>query len=273
MTEQLDLSILDRPEILEVLFPVVYSPYYPSNSMLPSPTAAPYYTIEVEKGIKINCGFWISGRENPIILYFHGNGETVPSYSYIASLYSQRGLNLFVAEYRGYGSSNGKPTVSNMLGDARIIYECLKDVINKDGLNKRLFLMGRSLGSIPATELALYHQGEISGLIIESGTASNFRDMWSHLGLSGSEPVLNEPSLFLNKVKMRQIHIPTLIIHGENDELISVEEGKELYENSAAQDKQILIVPGAGHNDIMMLDQDTYFSTVEEFIKNCVRGK
>ena len=78
---------------------------------------------------------------------------------------------------------------------------------------------------------------------------------------------LNEESLFLNKVKIRQVHHPTLIIHGEYDQLISVKEGEELYQSSGAQDKRILIIPRADHNDIMVVEQSLYFDTIEEFAK------
>jgi len=269
MADQIDLSLLDRPEILEVIFPVVYSPFYFSYNLPVSSSDAPGYSIEVEEGIKINCGFWVSGKEDPSILYFHGNGETVASHDYIAPFYNQRGINLFVADYRGYGSSDGKPTISNMLGDAHTIFKGFTEIVRKEGFRSSLFLMGRSLGSMPAVELAFRYQDNIRGVIIESGSANNFRHLWSYLGLSGKKDFLSEESPFLNKVKIRQVHKPTLIIHGEYDELISIQEGEELYRNSGAQDKRILIIPGAGHNDIMMVKQSLYFDKIEEFIKAC----
>ena len=267
MADQIDLSLLDRPEILEIIFPIVYSPFYLSHNLPFSSSDVPSYSIEVEEGIKIDCGFWVSSKEDPSILYFHGNGEMVASHDWIAPFYNQRGINLFVADYRGYGSSDGKPTISNMLGDAHTIFKGFRETISKEGFKRSLFLMGRSLGSMPAVELAFNHQDEIRGFIIESGTATNFRGIWSYLGLSGREVVLSEESLFLNKVKVRQVHKPTLIIHGEYDELTPVKEGEELYQNSVAQDKRLLIIPGAGHNDIMMVKQGLYFDTIEEFVK------
>ena len=67
MADQIDLSLLDRPEILEVIFPVVYSPFYSSYN-LPFPPNIPICSIEVEVGIKIDCGFWVSDKKNPSIL-------------------------------------------------------------------------------------------------------------------------------------------------------------------------------------------------------------
>jgi alpha-beta hydrolase superfamily lysophospholipase len=222
----------------------------------------PIYPIEVEKGIKINCGFWVSGKECPSILYFHGNGETVATHNWIAPLYNQRGINLFVADYRGYGASDGKPTVSNMLSDAHVIFQGFKEIMVKEGFRRSLFLMGRSLGNTPSIELASNYQDDIRGLIVESGSANNFRRLWSYLVLT-----TGEENSFLNKVKIRQVHKPTLIMHGEYDQMISIDEAKELYQNSGAQEKEILIIPGADHNSIQIVEQDLYFGTIERFIK------
>ena len=68
-------------------------------------------------------------------------------------------------------------------------------------------------------------------------------------------------------MKIRQVLRPTLIIHGERDQIIPVAEGEELYRNSRAQNKKLLIIPGADHNDIMTVDDDLYFDTIGEFIK------
>ena len=262
-----DLSFLDQPEVLEIVFPVVYSPFYLLNYARPSSVDVPGYFIEVEGGINISCGFWVRGKECPSILYFHGNGETVADHNWVAPFYNQRGVNLFVADFRGYGSSDGKPTISNMISDAHTIFQGFKDIIKKEGFSqKRPFLMGRSLGSIPAIELAFHYQDEICGLIVESGTANNFRGLWNYLSLAGKETILGEEGLFLNKVKVRQVRQPTLIIHGEYDQIIPATEGKELYQSSGAQDKELLIIPGADHNDIMMMAQSLYFDTIEKFV-------
>lgn len=267
MSHRMNLSFLDRPEVLEIIFPVVYSPFYsPYYRQLSSPNV-PSYSIEVEEGIKISCGFWTSDKESPSMLYFHGNGETAASYDWVAPFYNQKGINLFVADYRGYGSSNGKPTISNMLGDAHAIFKGFKEIIRKEGFKRSLLLMGRSLGSIPAIELALNYQDEIRGLIIESGAASNFRHLWNFLRINEEEAILGEGSVFLNKVKIRQVHKPTLVIHGEYDQIIPATEGEELYQSSGAKDKRILIIPKADHNDVMMMQPDLYFDTIEKFVK------
>ena len=127
--------------------------------------------------------------------------------------------------------------------------------------------MGRSLGSLPAIELAFHYQEEVCGLIVESGSANNLRRLWEYLDDTVKQSILSEGSLFLNKVKIRHIHKPTLIIHGEYDQILPATEGQELYQNSGAEDKKLLIIPGADHNDVMVVAQGLYFGTIEEFIR------
>lgn len=267
MAHENDYSFLDLPEILEVLFPVAYSPLYFRVPSYPLPGITRF--IEVEAGIKIGCGFWARGKELPTILYFHGNGEAVDGHDWIAQFYNERGINLFVADYRGYGLSNGRPTVSNMLSDAHQIFRGFKNIVEKEGYRAALFVMGRSLGSLPAIELAYHYQGELKGLIVESGSANNFRRLWSYLRLWEKEKLLEE-SPILNKVKVRSIRIPTCIIHGELDELLPLEEGMELYQNSGAAEKDLLIIPAAGHNDLMIKGHELYFGKIEEFVQKAL---
>jgi alpha-beta hydrolase superfamily lysophospholipase len=73
---------------------------------------------------------------------------------------------------------------------------------------------------------------------------------------------------------MRTAEIPTLIIHGEYDQIIPVREGVELYEASGAADKEIIIIPGADHNNLMLKGHEQYFYAVGDFVrKNSVTIK
>ena len=263
MSHKQDLTFLDVSEVLQVMFPVAYSPFFFQAASGDSLNEAEISFIEVEAGTKIGCGFWSSGKEFPSILYFHGNGETAVDYRYISKLFNQSGINLFVADYRGYGLSNGKPTVTNMISDSHKILKGFKTFIKDAGYKSSLFLMGRSLGSMPAIEIAYHYQNQFRGLIIDSGTAYNFRQLWSHLESSDSD--ITAGDMFQNKEKIKSVNIPTFIIHGDRDQIIPVQEGMDLYNNSAAVEKEILIISSAGHNDLLAIGQDQYFSRIKEF--------
>ena len=257
MPDEAGYSILDRPDILQFAF-------YPRKDVRKGPSNSTDYLVPVEGGVSIGCRFYIHHRGSPSILFFHGNGEVVSDYDGIAPLYNQRGINLFVADYRGYGSSGGTPTFTSMVGDAYSIFEAFLDIRRNDHHTGDVLVMGRSLGSICAIELAFCYQDQMKGLIIESGFASILR-LLKYLGFP-AELLGTSDIAFPNMAKIRSIALPTLILHGEHDSLIPVAEARDLFENAAAKRKRLVIINGADHNDIMLVDMERYFTAIREFV-------
>jgi fermentation-respiration switch protein FrsA (DUF1100 family) len=253
---QTDYSALDRPEILAIVF-------YTRKDFTRTPPNASDHFIPVDKDVSISCRFYIHSRNSPSILYFHGNGEVVSDHDYIAPMYNQLGINLFVADYRGYGASQGRPTLSNTVSDAPIIFRAFSDILKQEHYGSDIFVMGRSLGSISAIEIAHLYQKQIKGLIIESGFAA-LVNLLFHLGFP-AESLGIEDLEFPNLAKIRTITLPILIIHGEYDQIIPASEGQALFQNTAAKDKKLVIIPGANHNDIMWIGKERYFRAIKEF--------
>lgn len=256
-----DLSFLDRPEVLREVFYI-----RKSQSKLLAANAKDHF-IEVEEGVKIGCRYYTRGKDYPSLLYFHGNGEIVDDLDPSAPLFNNIGINLFVATYRGYGLSTGTPTLTNVFKDSHQIYEGLKKIVENYGFKKSLFVLGRSFGSLLAVELAYNYKHDLRGLIVESGSANNFRHLFSSI-IPLDHPLVRDDSAFLNKVRLRSISKPTLIIHGEKDGLLPADEAKELYDNSAAKDKRLVIIPNAGHDDLFTVGKEQYYRAIEEFVKD-----
>ena len=255
-----EFTIFDRPEILPFLF-------YPRRDFSPQPRVPNAIThfISVAEGISISCRFYFHNERAPNILFFHGNGEIASDYDDIAPLFTQIGVNFFVADYRGYGLSGGIPTFSDMIRDAHSIFDSFKQLLKQEGYSGRIFVMGRSLGSASAIELAYNYQQQIEGLIVESGFADVIR-LLAYIGVPVQTLGLGQVKVSLNIERIQFISIPTLIIHGEYDSLIPVQEGKHLYLSSGAEDKRLLIIPKADHNDILFVGGEEYLNTVREFV-------
>jgi alpha-beta hydrolase superfamily lysophospholipase len=254
-------GLMDRPEILHrIFFPRREWPLEsrPRNGMT--------HFVEVAEGISIGCRFYPARTDGPNVLYFHGNGEIATDYDYVAPLYQERGLNLFVADYRGYGESDGSPTCSAMIKDAHPIFHSFVSFLDARGYGGDRFVMGRSLGSAPAIEVAYRYQGQLKGLIVESGFASS-RNQFARLGVSYLFEGVEGAIGFGNDLKIKEIRIPTLVIHGEEDEIIPAGEGRALYTLSAATKKEALFVPGAGHNDLLERSLTRYMETIETFTR------
>lgn len=256
---------LDRPEILQFIF-------YPRKDFTHKPSVpdATNHFIPVEEGISIGCRLYSCNPNSPNILFFHGNGEIVSDYDHIAPIYNQKGINLFVADYRGYGLSGGSPTFTSMISDAHKIFKGFCEILKESHYTGSLFVMGRSLGSASAIELAYHYQQQIKGLIIESGFA-NAIELFEHLGFPAKSLGFTEESRFSNLIKVRSISIPTLIIHAEYDSLIPLKQAKSLFDNIPTKEKHLVIIPGADHNNIMALGMEQYFKAIEEFILDCTK--
>jgi alpha-beta hydrolase superfamily lysophospholipase len=252
-----NVEMMDRPEVLDRLF------FPRRESDVTHVPNAVTIRIKVAEDVAIGCRFYPEKPDGPNILYFHGNGETVPDYDYEAHIYRKRGLNLFVADYRGYGFSDGEPGCSSMIRDAHPTFRGFRTLLAERGFSGPLFVMGRSLGSGPAIEVAYHYQSELKGLIVESGFASG-RNQFRRLGVAH---LFDESAIgFGNDVKIREVKIPTLIIHGEQDMIIPASEGHTLLKISGASKKSSLFVAHAGHNDLMVEALDDYMAAIESFI-------
>jgi len=102
---------------------------------------------------------------------------------------------------------------------------------------------------------------------VESGFASA-QNQFMRLAASSLLNEIENPIGFGNDLKIKQVTIPTLIIHGEWDEIIPVSEGRTLYELSASSKKESLFIPQAGHNDLMMRGLESYMDAIERFVKD-----
>jgi len=257
-----DYSSLDQPSILTYVF-------YPREDFTPCPPNAFDIFVAVAEGIRISCRFYMGYHEWPWILFFHGNGEVVSDYDETAPLYHQKKLNLVVADYRGYGASHGTPTLTNLSQDSHAIFKEVREELSRRRLRKDLWIMGRSLGSLSALELAYQHQEVIKGLIIESGFPSVVRII-KHLGIPAH-------GIDLEKIdrecleRTQKIFVPCLIIHGEQDFLVPVENARDLYQHLGTEEKELFVIPLATHNDIMWVGFKDYFRALQRFIEKTDR--
>lgn len=261
-----EYSLLDKQPML------AHYLLFPRSDHTPPPDGAYDLSFAVgeDEVAKVNCRFYPKDSDWPWLLYFHGNGEVAPDYDYIYKMYHNSKLNLVVADYRGYGKSSGVPTFENLVKDAHQIFPQVKEELARRGYNPDLWVMGRSLGSMPALDLAALRQGEIRGLIIESGFASAVR-LVKRWGLPADlDKLLPLEEQCLDMIG--SIHLPALVMHGERDSLVAVEEGRLLFDTLGSKEKRWLPIAEADHNDIMLVDSKRYFEAIRDMVYDFSRG-
>ena len=254
-----DYALLDRPDVLMRLFhpraETGYAGHESGRDLL----------VSVEKDTVVGTRFFEAGSTAGTILFFHGNGEIVADYHDLGPIYVQMGINFLPVDYRGYGRSSGKPSVSAMMADAHVLFDFTKKFLADEGYSGPLVVMGRSLGSASALELASTYPNDIDGLIIESGFAYA-APLLRLLGIDPFHLGFDEDKGFRNINKIRVFNKPTLIIHAEHDHIIPFNDGQALYDHSGADDKTLLKIMGANHNDIFIRGLNECMAAVGRFM-------
>jgi hypothetical protein len=214
--------------------------------------------------VHVACRFYLLDRARPAVLFFHGNGEVASDYDTIAPAYHGIGANLVVADYRGYGRSDGTPSFASLIADAHPVLAWFHAQLDGEGFTAARFVMGRSLGSLPAAELAATEDERLTGLVIESG-APDLARLARRAGVDESDTEI-AALIEAHAARLAPIRLPVLQIHGDWDEIIPLEYAVAFHEQLGCDEKEFLIIEGAGHNDIGWVGQKLYFETLGRFI-------
>jgi fermentation-respiration switch protein FrsA (DUF1100 family) len=199
-------------------------------------------------------GLWLAAAPPTIghVLLCHGNAGDVTDRLPYAVLLAAAGLDVLLFDYRGYGRSTGRPSEQGTHADARAAREAL---LARDGVDpRRLIHLGESLGGAVALRLAVEHPP--AGLVLQS-TFTSVRAMARHHYPFIPAPVVPDayPSLRL----VRDLRAPLLVLHGEDDDLVPVGEGRALHD-AAPEPKQLHVFAGRGHNDLLGRDGSAWIA-------------
>lgn len=256
----LDYSALDAPELLAFFFHP--RPEIPGRG---TPSHAVDMMIPVDGEARINARLHPAGKTDPTLLFFHGNGEIVSDYDDLGPIYSRMGINFFPVDYRGYGRSSGTPTISAMMADCRVILDFVRDLLLREGYSGPLFVMGRSIGSASAIEIAKTAPEKIDGLIVESG----FAHIIPLLNLLGAHTGGLDPRAIREMENIHKIGAftkPLLVIHAERDHIIPLGDGQALFTACPAPRKRLLTIPMADHNTLFAYGLDSYMDAVKDLV-------
>ena len=242
------MNLLEAMERQFIFFPM------PRVERTPADLGIPFENVyfETNDGYRLN-GWFIPapaggvvgdrGNAEVTLLWFHGNaGNMGHRVDDLALFHHLLGVKVFIFDYRGYGNSQGKPSERGVYQDSRaaLAYLTKREDVNPD----RIVYYGRSLGAAVAVELALNHRPQ--GMVLYSPFTS-LADMGAALYTFSPVRLLAGNRLD-SLARIGRYHGPLLVIHGEADEIIPIDQSRALYE-AASGPKSFYQVPGAFHND------------------------
>lgn len=215
-------------------------------------TIAPGYRIQ-ELALTAADGTRLYGQllQHPgarqTVLYFGGNNFRLQQSSrYMLEHYSKLGVNLVLVDHRGYGSSEGEPTIETLFSDALNTFDRVKQEIP----NQPIIVHGFSLGSFIAGHVG--KRRPVDALILE-GSATNADDWADAITPWFAKPFVNveiESKLKVidNKNNLTEFRAPLLIVVGENDKQTPPALAKKLFaEATQARYRDYLEVDDLGH--------------------------
>jgi fermentation-respiration switch protein FrsA (DUF1100 family) len=249
-------TVLDQPWILSRLFHP-----RPAPAWRRLPAGAIDVRIPVDADIVIGASFYMTDQMAPNILFFHGNGEIVADYDELGPLYNRLGINFLAVDYRGYGQSTGTPGVASMMADCQHILDFAAHWLKEGRYRGPLIVMGRSLGSASALELAARRRDDLDGLVIESGFAFA-GPLLAVLEIDPRRIGFREEEGFSNLEKIATWDKPALVIHAEYDHIIPFSDGQALCDACPSARRELLKIPGANHNDIFQLGLSEYLAAI-----------
>lgn len=194
-----------------------------------------------------------------LVVMFAGNAGNRLSRISQLDLYNGLGCDALLFDYRGYAENAGSPTETDLLRDARTVWDYATNVLKVPP--ERIVISGESLGGGVATALAseLCREGHSPAALVLRATFSSMVETAS--GLYWWLPVRWVLlDTYQSIERMPHVTCPVLTYHGTADEIIPFEQGVRLFESAPPTarngiEKRFLQIPGAGHNDIYQIGQ------------------
>ena len=214
--------------------------------------------LETSDGLELG-GWFVPGRspDAATVLVANGNGGHRGMRAPLAQALSDEGLGVLLFDYRGYGGNPGTPTEDGLARDVRAARAHL---VEEAGVRPdRLLYFGESLGAAVVTELATEHPP--AGLVLRSP----FVDLPSVAAVH--YPLLPVRALLWDRFpvaeRIARVEVPTTVVHGSADSIVPPEQSRAVA-GAAARLHRLVEVPGADHNDPVLLDGDALVAAVVE---------
>jgi fermentation-respiration switch protein FrsA (DUF1100 family) len=252
--------------------------FQPSRAMLGDPASAgiKYETIKFksEDGTNLTGMFFpAAGVPLGTVVHFHGNADNMTAFFPYSAWLAGEGYNVFIFDYRGYGASEGKPTLDGLVADGRA---ALAHALKFPGAKPdRIIAFGQSLGGAIAVAAAAESRFPLAGLVLE-GTFYSYKGVGSAVL---TRHWVTWPLAWLPWVAVSGRHAPAdavsrltcpkLFIHSQKDPVVPYAQGRRLFEAAPAP-KEFWSVP-SGHIEAFGAYRAIYASRLLGFLRTTLK--
>jgi len=176
-----------------------------------------------------------------LIVYFHGNADNLKRWGKYSQEFLDRGYDILMMDYRGFGKSDGKATEVNMYEDARTLYQYALEQYHEEDI----IFYGRSLGTGVASHMAVHNHAK--ALILETPFYSLTDVVKEKYPFVLQLFQLNFD--FPNHKNIDGLDVPIHIFHGTKDRVVPFKSAIKL-EDHLQDGDTFLVIPGGGHKNL-----------------------
>jgi uncharacterized protein len=190
-----------------------------------------------------------------VVFFLHGNAGNLQSWFVNADFYRRANFDLVMLDYRGYGKSSGRiESEAQLHADVKAVWE----QVSPRYAGKRVVMFGRSLGTALAATLAAQVQPDLTMLV----------SPYQSMAALAAQHYPWVPAALLRYPLRTDEHLPRIrqpvvLLHGDRDTLIPPSHSEAL--KSRVPQARLVIVPGAGHNDLQ--EFDSYLGEVQAALR------
>jgi pimeloyl-ACP methyl ester carboxylesterase len=241
--------------------------------------------VETFDGLKLNCWFVRQQKKaRGTIVFLHGVGDCkIAGVPFARSLY-KKGFNIFLYDSRQHGESEGYYCTYGFYEkhDVSAIISYLQS--RKDIKIGNIGVYGTSMGGAVAIQTAAIDPR--IACVVSEGSYTALRIVFvdyqkriiklpwhflRNIALVQSQKMANFKARLVAPIEdIKRVHVPVFIVHGKNDSFIKSDYSKMLFE-AAHEPKQLLLVEGAGHNDVWEIGGEKYENTIASFFEEHLR--
>lgn len=202
--------------------------------------------LPLKNGAEIHGLFFKRPNSKGVILFCHGRSRNLTYHGRRAGFFLDRGYDVFIFDYRGFGKSSRGFKEEWLLEDGDTAYEFLK----KSYPEKNIIVYGQSLGTAVGTWVAAHHYPKM--LILEA-------PFYSLISVAAyAKPYI--PEWILRRMLKYQFHtnewiqnvsVPIYIFHGTKDTVVPIDQAKRLFAEIRDRKKvEMIILPEWEHEDL-----------------------
>jgi uncharacterized protein len=244
--------------LVAVLLALVWSQqrrliYFPSPGRAPAASAvlpgAEEVAFETEDGVRLG-GWFLPARgkgRGPAVLVCNGNAGDRAVRAPLAAALSRAGLSVLLFDYRGHAGNPGRPSEDGLAADARAAQAWLAARPEVDP--GRIAYFGESLGAAVALRLAV--ERPPAALVLRSPFTSLADVGRVHYPWLPVRLLLTDQ--YASAARVGRLTAPVLVIAGDRDGVVPAALSRRLYDGASVP-KRFVLVPGADHNDAVLLD-------------------